>query len=216
MRCRVSSLSPGPRGPAVEHRADLPIADSRRRDRDPRPRHWERQTDEPGEILGAGPDQFTSGYWQKLEATGDDHRRRLAALRRRRATWTSTATSTSPTASRDSIVSGGENVYSGRDRAGAAEHPSVGDVGRHRRAAAGVRGPEGVRIAAEGTTVDPGGYALAHACEHLASFKCPKSVDVLGRTALQPDRSILKKDLRAPYWAGHQRRTVWKTRHHKT
>ena len=62
-------------------------------------------------------------------------------------------------------------------------------------------------IAAPGATVDPDAL-VAHAREHLASFKCPRTVDVLDELPRNPTGKVLKKDLRAPYWDGRQRQTV--------
>ena len=44
--------------------------------------------------------------------------------------------------------------------------------------------------------------------EHLAHFKCPKSVDIVEALPRNPTGKILKKDLRAPYWADRDRAVV--------
>ena len=49
---------------------------------------------------------------------------------------------------------------------------------------------------------------IAWCRESLASFKCPKSVDVLEALPRNPTGKILKRDLRRPYWEGHDRSTV--------
>ncbi len=36
-------------------------------------------------------------------------------------------------------------------------------------------------------------------------FKCPTSVDWIDALPRNPSGKVLKKDLRAPYWAGHER-----------
>jgi fatty-acyl-CoA synthase/long-chain acyl-CoA synthetase len=46
---------------------------------------------------------------------------------------------------------------------------------------------------------------IAFAKVSLASFKCPKSVDWIEALPRNPSGKILKKDLRAPYWAGRTR-----------
>ncbi|WP_370588897.1 long-chain-fatty-acid--CoA ligase [Pseudonocardia sp. C8] len=206
----VSSLGPEDHAdPAVEHRlisAGTPITGVEIEIRDPAT--GERLgTDEPGEIW-VRTDQLMSGYWQKPEATA--------------ATITADGWLLSGDGGhmdadgylyvtdriKDMIVSGGENVYPAEIERVLAEHPSVGDV-----AVIGVPDerwgevPKACVVAAEGTTVDPEAL-LAHAREHLASFKCPKSVDVLDELPRNPTGKVLKKDLRAPYWAGHERRTV--------
>ena len=40
------------------------------------------------------------------------------------------------------------------------------------------------------------------------AFKCPKSVDLLDELPRNPTGKVLKKDLRAPYWAGYERQVV--------
>ena len=49
---------------------------------------------------------------------------------------------------------------------------------------------------------------IAHCREHLAHFKCPRSVDVVEALPRNPTGKILKRELRAPYWAGHDRSIV--------
>ena len=46
---------------------------------------------------------------------------------------------------------------------------------------------------------------IAYAKEHLASYKCPTSVDFSGPLPRNPSGKVLKKDLRVPYWAGKER-----------
>jgi len=41
--------------------------------------------------------------------------------------------------------------------------------------------------------------------DKLAGFKRPHSVDFVDAIPRNPTGKILKKDLRAPYWAGHER-----------
>ena len=42
----------------------------------------------------------------------------------------------------------------------------------------------------------------------LASFKCPTSVDILEALPRNPTGKILKRELRKPYWQGHDRAIV--------
>jgi len=42
-------------------------------------------------------------------------------------------------------------------------------------------------------------------CERIAPFKCPRSVDVIDALPRNASGKILRKDLRAPYWAGYAR-----------
>ena len=47
---------------------------------------------------------------------------------------------------------------------------------------------------------------LAHARERLAGFKIPRSVDFVEAIPRNPSGKILKRELREPYWEGHDRR----------
>ena len=46
---------------------------------------------------------------------------------------------------------------------------------------------------------------IAFCREHLAHFKCPRSIDVLEMLPRNPTGKILKRDLRQPYWDGRSR-----------
>jgi acyl-CoA synthetase (AMP-forming)/AMP-acid ligase II len=67
--------------------------------------------------------------------------------------------------------------------------------------------PKAVVVAAEGHLVDEA-ELLAYCREQLASYKCPKSVDVVDELPRNPTGKILKKDVRARYWEGRERSTV--------
>jgi acyl-CoA synthetase (AMP-forming)/AMP-acid ligase II len=109
---------------------------------------------------------------------------------------------------KDMIISGGENIYPAEIERVLAEHPSLKDV-----AVIGVPDdrwgevPKAVVVAAAGASVDTE-QVLAWCRERLASFKCPKSVDVVAELPRNPTGKILKKDLRKPYWAGRDRQIV--------
>jgi long-chain acyl-CoA synthetase len=47
---------------------------------------------------------------------------------------------------------------------------------------------------------------IAYAKERLASYKCPTSVDWIDVSPRNPSGKVLKKDLREPFWEGHDRR----------
>jgi acyl-CoA synthetase (AMP-forming)/AMP-acid ligase II len=49
---------------------------------------------------------------------------------------------------------------------------------------------------------------IAFCAERLARFKCPRSVDIVPALPRNPTGKILKKDLRAPFWEGHERAIV--------
>ena len=109
---------------------------------------------------------------------------------------------------KDMIISGGENIYPAEIERILAEHPSVQDV-----AVIGVPDerwgevPKAVVVAAPGATIDSG-QLLAWCGERLASFKCPKTVDVVAELPRNPTGKVLKKDLRKPYWEGRERQIV--------
>ncbi|HEX4233769.1 MAG TPA: long-chain-fatty-acid--CoA ligase [Caldimonas sp.] len=109
---------------------------------------------------------------------------------------------------KDMIISGGENIYPAEIERVLAEHPQVQDV-----AVIGVPDerwgevPKAVVVARPGTTVDTG-QLLAWCRERMASFKCPKTVDVVPELPRNPTGKVLKKDLRKPYWEGRARQVV--------
>ncbi|MFC4943987.1 long-chain-fatty-acid--CoA ligase [Pseudonocardia sp. GCM10023141] len=206
----VSALGPADHhDPAVAHRlisAGLPIHGVRIEVRDPATGHAV-ATGEPGEIW-VHTDQLMSGYWGQQDATTaavtDDGWLRSGDGGHVDGDGYIYVTDRI----KDMIISGGENIYPAEIERVLAEHPSVGDV-----AVIGVpderwgETPKAVVVAAPGATVDPEAL-LAYCREHLASYKCPKSVDVLDELPRNPTGKILKKDLRAPYWAGRDRTVV--------
>ncbi|SDC05799.1 long-chain-fatty-acid--CoA ligase [Nocardioides lianchengensis] len=106
---------------------------------------------------------------------------------------------------KDMIISGGENIYSPEIERVLAEHPAVMEV-----AIIGVpddRWGESVKavVALKPDTSATEDELIAWCREHLAHYKCPKSVDVLDLLPRNPTGKILKRELRAPYWEGRER-----------
>jgi long-chain acyl-CoA synthetase len=107
---------------------------------------------------------------------------------------------------KDMVVSGGENIYPTEVENALMSHPGVADV-----AVIGVpseRWGETVKaivVRAEGADPSPE-ELIAHAKERLASYKCPTSVDFTDVLPRNPSGKILKRELRAPFWEGHERR----------
>lgn len=107
---------------------------------------------------------------------------------------------------KDMIVSGGENVYPAEVENVLMSHPGIADV-----AVIGVpdekwgETPKAVVVRAAGSQVSEQ-EIIDFARERLAKFKCPTSVDWIEALPRNPSGKILKKDLREPYWVGHERR----------
>lgn len=106
---------------------------------------------------------------------------------------------------KDMIITGGENVYPAEVESAIFGHPAVQEV-----AVFGVpdekwgEAVKAVVVAKPGETVDEAAI-IAWARERIAPFKCPRSVDVIAALPRNASGKILRKDLRAPYWEGHER-----------
>jgi acyl-CoA synthetase (AMP-forming)/AMP-acid ligase II len=106
---------------------------------------------------------------------------------------------------KDMIISGGENVYPAEVENALYSHPLVADV-----AVIGVpdqKWGEAVKacvVLKEGAQVSEADI-IAHARHHIAGYKCPKSVDFIAALPRNPSGKILRRELRAPYWAGRDR-----------
>ena len=109
---------------------------------------------------------------------------------------------------KDMIISGGENIYSPEVERVLAEHPAVAEC-----AIIGVPDDtwgETVKavVALKPDTSATEDEIIEYCREHLAHFKCPKSVDIVEALPRNPTGKILKKDLRKPYWEGRDRRST--------
>ena len=109
---------------------------------------------------------------------------------------------------KDMIISGGENIYSPEIERVLAEHPAVAEVAiigvPDDRWGETVKGVVSLKPDTEATEEE----LIAFCREHLAHYKCPKSVDIIQALPRNPTGKILKRDLRKPYWAGRDRSTV--------
>ncbi len=110
---------------------------------------------------------------------------------------------------KDMIVSGGENIYPAEVENALLAHPSVADA-----AVIGVpddRWGETVKaivVRAPGASGDDEALTadiLAATRDRLAHYKCPTSIDFRQELPRNPSGKVLKRDLRAPYWAGRER-----------
>jgi long-chain acyl-CoA synthetase len=106
---------------------------------------------------------------------------------------------------KDMIVSGGENIYPAEVENVILAHPAVADA-----AVIGVpdeRWGETVKaivVLVPGAVFDRA-ELIAHCRRHLAHYKCPTSVDPADVLPRNPSGKILKRELRAPFWAGRER-----------
>ena len=106
---------------------------------------------------------------------------------------------------KDMIISGGENVYPAEVENALYSHPKVADV-----AVIGVPDPKWGEAVKACVVVKAGeelteAELIAHARTLIAGYKCPKSVDFIPALPRNPSGKILRRELRAPYWAGKDR-----------
>jgi acyl-CoA synthetase (AMP-forming)/AMP-acid ligase II len=107
---------------------------------------------------------------------------------------------------KDMIISGGENVYCVEVENALATHPDVLQV-----AVFGIphevwgEAVHGVCVVREGATVTAADL-IAHARTTIAGYKVPRSVELRTEPLpLSAAMKVLKRELRAPYWAGQER-----------
>jgi acyl-CoA synthetase (AMP-forming)/AMP-acid ligase II len=106
---------------------------------------------------------------------------------------------------KDMIVSGGENVYPAEVENAFGDHPAIAEV-----AVIGVpseRWGETVKavvvVKAGASVTEP--ELIEYCRSRLARYKCPTSVDFVAELPRNASGKLLKKDLRAQFWTGHQR-----------
>ena len=103
----------------------------------------------------------------------------------------------------DMIISGGMNVYPAEIEAAIEQHPGIFDV-----AVFGIPSEQwgeqvhATVVLAPGVSL-PEADVIAHARRHLAGYKCPRSVSFMDELPRTGSGKLLKRELRAPYWAGH-------------
>jgi fatty-acyl-CoA synthase/long-chain acyl-CoA synthetase len=102
----------------------------------------------------------------------------------------------------DLIISGGMNIYPAEIEAALEAHPGVYDV-----AVFGIPSPHWGEVVHATVVRSPGSSLTgeeitAFAREHLASYKVPRSVDFTDELPRTGSGKLLKRQLRAPYWAG--------------
>jgi fatty-acyl-CoA synthase/long-chain acyl-CoA synthetase len=105
----------------------------------------------------------------------------------------------------DMIISGGMNVYPAEIEAVLEQHPGI-----YETAVFGIPSEQWgevvhatvVRSAGAAGASLTGAEVTAFAREHLASYKVPRSVDFAAELPRTGSGKVLKRQLRAPYWAG--------------
>jgi long-chain acyl-CoA synthetase len=106
---------------------------------------------------------------------------------------------------KDMIVSGGVNIYPAEIEAAIIRHPAVQDV-----AVIGIPDEEfGEQVKAfcelkPGRAAEPA-EILADCAQTLASYKRPKSLEIVAELPRNTMGKLLKRELRAPYWKGRER-----------
>jgi acyl-CoA synthetase (AMP-forming)/AMP-acid ligase II len=175
-------------------------------------------TGEIGEILARGP-QLMSGYWNLPEETA----KTLAGG------WLHTGDAGYLDESgllyicdriKDMIVSGGENIFPREIEdvlhrlAGVAEAAVIGipdDRWGETVHAVIVAASAGPPVVNPSVTADSAGpevtpeRAIAWCREHLAGYKCPRSVEIVTELPRNAGGKVLKRVLREPHWAGQRR-----------
>lgn len=104
----------------------------------------------------------------------------------------------------DVIISGGANVYPAEVEAVLHRHPAVADV-----AVIGVPDEEwgeSVKAIVEPRAPVEPEELIRFAREHLAHYKCPRSVDLVNVLPRDPNGKISKRALREPYSSARMRR----------
>ena len=106
----------------------------------------------------------------------------------------------------DMIISGGMNIYPAEIEAALEHHPEIYDV-----AVFGIPSEEWGEVVHATVVRSPGSSLTgeeitAFARQHLASYKAPRSVDFMDELPRTGSGKLLKRQLRAPYWAGRTAR----------
>ena len=106
---------------------------------------------------------------------------------------------------KDMIVSGGVNIYPAEIEAAIIRHPAVQDV-----AVIGVPDEEFGEQVKAFCELKPGQMAdeaeiLAHCATTLASYKRPRSLEIVAELPRNTMGKLLKRELRDPYWQGRER-----------
>jgi long-chain acyl-CoA synthetase len=165
-------------------------------DEDDRPR----PPGEMGEITARG-DLIMRGYWNKPQATAETlrggwlHTGDVGYLDEDGYLFITDR-------KKDMIISGGSNIYPREIEEVICRHPGVLEV-----AVIGIpdvkwgEATKALVVAREGVRLSEADI-VEHCRQHLASYKCPKSYDVVDALARNVMGKLDKRALRRPYWDG--------------
>jgi acyl-CoA synthetase (AMP-forming)/AMP-acid ligase II len=106
---------------------------------------------------------------------------------------------------KDMIVTGAENVYPAEVENALFGHPAIADV-----AVIGVPDPRWGEAVKAIVVLKQGVEAtadeiIAYGRQRIAGFKLPKSIEFVAALPRNPTGKVLRRELRAPYWQGHER-----------
>jgi fatty-acyl-CoA synthase/long-chain acyl-CoA synthetase len=101
----------------------------------------------------------------------------------------------------DMIITGGMNVYPAEVEAALEQHPAIFDS-----AVFGIPSEEWGESVHAAVVLEPGvdlgaDDIMAFARQHLAAYKIPRSVSFLDELPRTGSGKVLKRELRAPFWA---------------
>ena len=107
---------------------------------------------------------------------------------------------------KDMIISGGVNIYPAEIESALIRHPAIQDV-----AVIGIPDEEFGEQVKAFVELKPGHLITPEEIvdfskDVLASYKRPKTVDIVNELPRNTMGKIMKKDLRAPFWEGRERR----------
>jgi len=108
--------------------------------------------------------------------------------------------------SKDMIISGGVNIYPAEIEAALTSHPAVMDA-----AVIGIPDAEFGESVKAFCELKPGRAVtgqelLAHCSQELASYKRPKSIDIVNELPRNAMGKLLKRELREPFWKNQERK----------
>jgi acyl-CoA synthetase (AMP-forming)/AMP-acid ligase II len=101
---------------------------------------------------------------------------------------------------KDMIISGGENIYPTEIDDLLSKHPKI-----HQAAVIGIPDEKWGEAVKAVIVCKPGERlsekeVIAYCKDHLAGYKCPKTVDIWESLPLNPMGKILKREIRNKYW----------------